>query len=106
MILNQVLTLIIRAMKIKYILITGLLAFLINSCSEDFLEIPSQSALTTPVYFKTQADFEKAVNGIYAPLLTFYNNQSRGNTSCPPNLQMGDMHSDNARYIYIQNSSV
>ena len=44
-----------------------------------------------------------AVNGIYSPLQGFYNNQTRANTWVPPNLQMGDMHSDNARYFYNPN---
>ncbi|MBN2482549.1 MAG: RagB/SusD family nutrient uptake outer membrane protein [Bacteroidales bacterium] len=90
-------------MKFKYILLTVLTVVLLNACSEDFLDRPSQSALTSAVYFKTQADFESAVNGIYAPLRTFYNNQTKNNTWVPPNLQMGDMHSDNARYYYNPN---
>ena len=90
-------------MKYKIILLTGLIAFIFGACSEDFLDKPSQESLTTAVFFKTQADFESAVNGIYSPLQAFYNNQTRTNTWVPPNLQMGDMHSDNARYYYNPN---
>lgn len=90
-------------MKLKYMFLIAVSVLLLNACSEDFLDRPSESALTSAVYFKTQADFESAVNGIYAPLRTFYNNQSRNNTWMPPILEMGDMHSDNARYYYNPN---
>lgn len=90
-------------MKFKHIIMAALAVVIMIACSEDFLDRPSQSALTSAVYFKTQADFESAVNGIYAPLRSFYNNQTRNNTWTPPNLLMGDMHSDNARYYYNPN---
>lgn len=90
-------------MKFKHILLAGLTLVMINACTEDFLDRPSQEALTTGVYFTQQADFEAAVNGIYAPLQGFYNNRTQANTWVPPNLQMGDMHSDNARYYYNPN---
>ncbi len=77
-------------MKIKIILAL-LLAILYTSCSEDFLDIPSQESLTTSVYFQTEADFESAVNGIYAPLRGWFNGVSNS-------LLVGDIHSDNARY--------
>lgn len=87
-------------MKFKYLKLIGLLVVLFASCSEDFLNRPSQEFLTTSNFFTTQADFESAVNGMYAPLRDFYNTQDKHNTWVPPNLQMGDMHSDNARYFY------
>lgn len=88
-------------MKIKYIIATFFIAMLTFSCSEDFLTIPSQTALSTPVYFKTQADFEAAVNGIYAPLRSFFNvGNTGGITGTSTYLTIGDMHSDNARYYY------
>lgn len=90
-------------MKLKYIFLTAVSVLLLNSCSEDFLDRPSESALTSAVFFKTQADFEAAVNGIYAPLRTYYNSQTKNNTWMPPNLEMGDYHSDNARYYYNPN---
>lgn len=71
------------------ILLAGLIVLALTSCNKDFLDIPSQTNLTTNTFFKTQADFEKAVNGAYAPLRTIYGNA----------WAMGEMHSDNARYI-------
>lgn len=88
-------------MKIKHIIAAGFMALLMTSCSEDFLTIPSQSALSTPVFFKTQADFESAVNGIYTPMRSFYNvGNTGGITGTSTFLTIGDMHSDNARYYY------
>lgn len=62
----------------------------IYSCQESFLEIPSKTTLSTPVYFKTQGDFEQAINGTYAPLRSLYWNA----------WAMGEVHSDNAYYVY------
>jgi hypothetical protein len=58
-------------MKFKYIILTGLLFAFFSSCSEDFLEVPSKADLTSAVYYKTQADFTAAVNGIYSPSRAF-----------------------------------
>jgi hypothetical protein len=89
-------------MKIKHIIATCFFTILLFSCSEDFLTIPSASSLSVPVYFKTQADFESAVNGIYNPLSGFFNyttpNFAINGTA--NHLLIGDMHSDNARYYY------
>ena len=87
-------------MKFKYKILTVLLVVLFASCSDDFLDRQSEESLTTDVFFKTQADFESAVNGIYSPLRGFYNAQNKNGTWVPPNLLIGDMHSDNARYYY------
>ena len=75
-------------MKIKHIIAVFFLAILINSCSEDFLTLPSPSSLSTPVYFKTQTDFESAVNGIYATLRGWH---------MYDNIIIGDVHTDNSR---------
>jgi hypothetical protein len=79
-------------MKTKIFLAGLLLALLGSSCSEDFLEIPSQSALSTPIYYQTEADFQAAVNGIYS-LIRIWNKDVT-----TPALMIGDMHSDNSRY--------
>ncbi|WP_422354910.1 RagB/SusD family nutrient uptake outer membrane protein [Roseivirga pacifica] len=77
-------------MKFKNILL-GLLAFGVASCSsDDFLSLPSETDLVTETFFQTQGDFEKAVNGAYAPLRTVYNSA----------WAMGEMHSDNAHYYF------
>jgi len=84
-------------MKIK-ILLAGLLAIVLTSCSEDFLNLPSQEDLTTAVYFQTEADFEAAVNGIYATMRGWYG--YRGDVGTSPLLIIGDVHSDNSRYTF------
>jgi hypothetical protein len=89
-------------MKIKHIIATCFFTILLFSCSEDFITIPSSSALSTPVYFKTQTDFEGAVNGIYNPMSAFFGSTSPNFAinGTANHLQIGDMHSDNARYYY------
>lgn len=84
----------------RYILFTGLLVIALSSCKKDFLELPSETNLTSATFFKTQADFEKAVNGAYAPLRTLYNNPAANNSSA---YFMGEMHSDNTRYVLNPN---
>ena len=82
-------------MKVK-ITLALLLAILFTACSEDFLDIPSEEALTTTVYFQTQSDFESAVNGIYEPMRGFFSPRTTVTTSAL--FVIGEMHSDNARY--------
>ncbi|NJO24640.1 MAG: RagB/SusD family nutrient uptake outer membrane protein, partial [Bacteroidia bacterium] len=84
----------------RYILFSGLLMIGLSSCKKDFLNLPSETNLTSATFFKTQADFEKAVNGAYAPLRTLYNNPAANNSSA---YFMGEMHSDNTRYVLNPN---
>ncbi|HRI20947.1 MAG TPA: RagB/SusD family nutrient uptake outer membrane protein, partial [Panacibacter sp.] len=72
----------------------------ISACNKDFLEIPSETNLTSTTFFKTQADFEKAVNGAYAPLRDLYRSGANSGTG---QWLMGEMHSDNSRYILNPN---
>jgi starch-binding outer membrane protein, SusD/RagB family len=81
------------------IIITCLLVLGLSSCN-DFLELPSRTNLTSATFFKTQADFEKAVTGAYAPLRDLFNSGANGATG---SWLMGEMHSDNSRYIYNPN---
>lgn len=67
---------------------------------DDFLELPSQTNLTSATFFNSQGDFEKAVNGVYAPLRGLFNS---GANSATGSWLMGEMHSDNTRYIYNPN---
>ena len=78
----------------KVIIITLSLSFFLNSCS-DFLDIPSETSLTTEVFYKTEADFQKSVNGIYAPLRNLY---ADGGANAA--WAMGEMRSDNTYYMY------
>jgi len=83
-----------------YILFAGLLMIGLSSCKKDFLDLPSETNLTSATFFKTQGDFEKAVNGAYAPLRTLYNNPAANGSSA---FFMGEMHSDNTYYILNPN---
>jgi hypothetical protein len=83
-----------------YILFAGLLMIGVSSCKKGFLDIPSETNLTSATFFKTQGDFEKAVNGAYAPLRTLYNNPAGNGSSA---FFMGEMHSDNTHYILNPN---
>ena len=90
-------------MKIK-IIVAGFLVFSISSCKKDFLQLYSQTTLSAPVYYKSQSDFEHAINGAYAPLRTLYNGSSAGNANnSGSEWVMGEMHSDNTRYIVDPN---
>lgn len=86
-------------MKLK-IIGTALMIIVLSSCKKDFLTLPPETTLTTPVFFKTQADFQQAVNGAYAPLRTLYYNPANNNSS---GYIMGEMHSDNTHYILNPN---
>ncbi|WP_225976276.1 RagB/SusD family nutrient uptake outer membrane protein [Mucilaginibacter ginsenosidivorax] len=79
-------------MKYKIVL-AGIMAAVLFSCKKSVLELPSQTALSTPIYFKSQADFQQAVNGAYAPLRTLYNNA----------WAMGELRADNSRYKFNPN---
>jgi hypothetical protein len=80
----------------KKILITALsLSLFLSSCNSDFLELPSETSLSTATFYKTEADFQQAVNGAYAPLRTLYNGAAGQGAWV-----MGEMRSDNTRYIY------
>jgi tetratricopeptide (TPR) repeat protein len=83
-------------MKIKNILSILIITSLLASCNDSFLENPSKTALSTPVYFKNQADFEQAINGAYAPLRELYNGSNGA-------WAMGELRSDNTTYKYNPN---
>lgn len=87
-------------MKIKYVTIV-ILAILSGSCGKDFLDIPSKTTLSNTLFFKTEADFVSAINGAYAPLRDLYNGYSSAQYLGA--YIMGEMHSDNARYILNPN---
>src|SRR6218665_1094577 len=80
-------------MKQKIILLIALISSVLSAC-DNFLEIQPKTHLISTRFFKTQDDFEKAVNGAYAPLRDLYKNA----------WIMGEMHSDNAYYIHNPNN--
>jgi tetratricopeptide (TPR) repeat protein len=75
------------------ILISVIFLILLSSCKKDFLNLASPTSLSTPVYFKTQTDFESAINGAYTPLRGLYNGA----------WAMGELRSDNTTYKYNPN---
>ncbi|MEQ9099889.1 MAG: RagB/SusD family nutrient uptake outer membrane protein [Imperialibacter sp.] len=85
--------------NINYLILTGFLMLGFSSCS-DFLELPSETNLTSATFFQSQSDFEKAVNGTYAPLRGLFNS---GGNAATGSWLMGEMHSDNTRYKYNPN---
>jgi hypothetical protein len=82
-------------MKIKIIAIAMIMC-LATACKKSFLEIPSETALSTPLYFKSQSDFQQAINGAYAPLRGAYNGSNGA-------WAMGELRSDNTTYKYNPN---
>ena len=76
--------------------LAALLVIVLGSCKKSFLEIPSQTNLSTAVYFKTASDFQAAINGAYAPLRGAYDGYAGA-------WAMGELRSDNTMYKYNPN---
>ncbi len=75
----------------KALLITCLLSIGLGSCdTEEFLTITPETALSSATFFKSEADFQQAVNGAYVPLRSIHNGTS---------MLLAEQHSDNARYV-------
>jgi starch-binding outer membrane protein, SusD/RagB family len=75
----------------KALLITCLLGVGLGSCNtDDFLTVTPETALSSATFFKTEADFQQAVNGAYVPLRSIHNGTS---------MLLAEQHSDNARYV-------
>ncbi len=79
---------------LKYTTIIGLI--LLSSSCDNFLDVYSETSLSSETYYKTQSDFEQAVNGAYAPLRGLYN----GNEGA---WAMGELRSDNTTYKFNPN---
>ena len=50
----------------KYMLAMLLSSSLLVGCQGDFLNLPSRTSLSTAVYYKSQSDFEQAINGAFS----------------------------------------
>jgi len=85
-------------MKSK-IFLFGILAVMLSACGEEFLNVPSQTSLTSEVFFKTQADFTAAINANYAPLRVMHTGTTPVSEGATGLYILAEMHSDNARYI-------
>jgi len=84
-------------MKYRNIARVMILLFILASC-QDFLEVAPESSLTAETFFKTEADFEQAVNATYKPLQDLYGISITDNPGFGAWI-MGEMRSDNTHYI-------
>jgi hypothetical protein len=75
-------------MKTKLIA-TWLLGIALTGCQKDFLTVIPETALSSATFFKTEADFQQAVNGAYVPFRQMYNERA---------WVLEEMHSDNTYY--------
>jgi hypothetical protein len=75
-------------MKTKLIA-TWLLVIALTGCQKDFLTVIPETALSSATFFKTEADFQQAVNGAYVPFRQMYNERA---------WVLEEMHSDNTYY--------
>ncbi len=82
-------------MKYK-IFAMAILISLAGACKKSFLEIPSDTSLSTPIYFKSESDFQQAINGAYVPLRGEYNGSNGA-------WAMGELRSDNTTYKFNPN---
>jgi tetratricopeptide (TPR) repeat protein len=71
--------------KLLYIPIISI--FFLTACSEDFLELVPESSVTSGNFYKTDAQFNQALNGAYASV-----REVKGSVSA---WSMGEMRSDN-----------
>ncbi len=78
----------------KIFILLGLISIFTTSC-DDFLTIYPETSLSTPTFYKTEADLTQAVNGAYAPL-RLLNNQEGGGL-----FVLTEMHSDNTIFQRI-----
>ncbi|MGV3585598.1 MAG: RagB/SusD family nutrient uptake outer membrane protein [Adhaeribacter sp.] len=76
-------------MKKSYIITLLLSCGLLGSCGDDFLSIVPETQLSSATFFTKEADFQQAVNAVYVPLRTIFNDRS---------WLLSEMHSDNTYY--------
>jgi starch-binding outer membrane protein, SusD/RagB family len=71
----------------KLLYISVITTFLLTGCSEDFLELVPESSVTSGNFYKTEAQFNQALNGAYASV-----RDVKGSIAA---WSMGEMRSDN-----------
>ena len=74
--------------KTRYIA-SCLIVMALAGCQEEFLTVVPETALSSATFFKNEADFQQAVNGIYVPLRQMFNERA---------WVLEEMHSDNTYY--------
>lgn len=68
---------------------TWLMGVALTGCQNDFLTVIPETALSSATFFKTESDFQQAVNGAYVPFRQMYNERA---------WVLEEMHSDNTYY--------
>jgi len=63
-------------MNMKTHILFIILVLLINACDESFLDISSETELNISSYYKSQNDFELAINGAYDALRSVYDGRN------------------------------
>jgi len=84
-------------LKIKYISFLFVLAFLLASCSEEFLDPIPTSAISGASYFTTEAQLETAVINMYDGIQGVNSTSSNDNHSIQVEFYLTEMRSDNTR---------
>lgn len=72
----------------KISILFGVLAIILSSC-EDFLTVVPETNLSTATFFRSEADFQQAVNAVYAPMRAIVNDRA---------WLLSEMRSDNTMY--------
>ncbi len=73
----------------RSLLLACLIGVTAASCQDNFLTVTPKTSLSSATFFKTQTDFQQAVNATYVPLRTIFNDRA---------WKLGELHSDNAYY--------
>lgn len=77
-------------MKSKLFLCVTGVVLMLSSCNKSFIELTPQSAITDGNFFKTESDFQQALNGAYEPIRSAITGKS--------SWIMGELRSDNTHY--------
>jgi starch-binding outer membrane protein, SusD/RagB family len=72
----------------KITILFAIFSIFLSAC-EDFLTVVPETSLSTATFFKTQADFQQAVNAAYAPMRSIVNDRA---------WMLSEMRSDNTMY--------
>lgn len=73
----------------KKIILACLISFAMTGCQDEFLTVIPETQLSSGIFFKSESDFTQAVNAMYVPLRTIYNDRI---------WKLTELHSDNAYY--------
>ncbi len=73
----------------KIIILSWFIGLMLTSCQDNFLDIVPETSLSSATFFKSESDFQQAVNGAYVPLRSIVNDRA---------WLLGEMHSDNTYY--------